>query len=53
MPERSRDWIRQAKRDFEMAEEAMRDGFYGVVMLCCTAGCQKKLLKLCFRKWVP
>ena len=28
MPERSRDWIRQAKRDFEMAKEAMRDGFY-------------------------
>ncbi|RLI85031.1 MAG: DNA-binding protein [Archaeoglobales archaeon] len=28
MPERSQDWMRQAKRDFEMAKEAMNDGFY-------------------------
>ncbi len=28
MPERSGDWMRQAKRDSEMAEKAMRDGFY-------------------------
>jgi len=28
MPERSRDWIKQSKRDLEMAEKAMRDGFY-------------------------
>jgi HEPN domain-containing protein len=28
MPERSRDWMRQAKRDMEMAKKAMEDGFY-------------------------
>jgi len=28
MPERSQDWIKQAKRDFEMAEKAMCDRFY-------------------------
>ncbi len=28
MPERSLDWIRQAKRDLEMAKKAMESGFY-------------------------
>jgi HEPN domain-containing protein len=28
MPERSRDWIRQAEKDLEAAEAMMRDGFF-------------------------
>ena len=28
MPERSKDWIRQAERDLEMAKSAMKEGFY-------------------------
>jgi HEPN domain-containing protein len=49
MPERSADWLKQAKRDYEVAEAMMRDGFYE---WACFAAQQsaEKALKAVFQK---